>query len=146
MRRITNFALIVSICMAFTVSSPHLFAQCGSAANGSIIYCCGQAVFTNQEFNPNGGGNLGQVLVPCGYAGVPSCGLSFVLASGSCYAASIRNPEVRSQLDQISQQMPLLVASCTGGFESYQPQHDEAPDDKKFILRSPKLKLTRSGE
>jgi hypothetical protein len=83
--------------------------------------------------------HLGQLLSKCP---VENCEGYVVFAGGSCTDASLSTPEMRRQLDQISQHMPLLVASCTRGLVPYQP----VPDDKKIILRSPKLELTGKGE
>lgn len=139
-----NANIILFIWMALIGSSSNLFAQCGSSVNGSVVYCCGVPTYINAEWMPGGEQHLGQETLSCNYI-VSGCNISMVFAGGSCVNASLSTPEMRRQLDQISQHMPLLVASCTGGLVPYQP-HAEVPDDKKFILRSPKLDLTGGGE
>jgi hypothetical protein len=77
---------------------------------------------------------------------VPDCYSDFVAAFSPCGAVSLSTPETRRQLDKISRQIPLLVASCTGGFVPYQPHDAEVSGDKKFIPRRTKLDLKGNGE
>lgn len=140
MRGIRTVAIM--ICMALMGSSTKLFAQygtCGSGLNGSVVICCGEEVYVSAEWYPGGVMHLGQLLAKCP---VDGCEGYVVFAGGSCTTASLSTPEMRKQLNQISQHMPLLVASCTSGLVPYQP----VPDDEKFMLRRPKLDLKGNGE
>jgi hypothetical protein len=138
MRRIPNIALMMG--MALMLSSSSLSAQCGSSVKGSTVYCCGTAVYVSDEWMPGGGSKM-QTLVNCAYA-VNNCQEYIVFADGNCAIASLSTPEIRKQLDQISQQMPLLIASCTSGLVPYQPHLAEVSGHKELTLRTPKLDLT----
>jgi len=134
------------IFMALTGGSSSLLAQCGSDAGGTVVVCCGRDIFVSNEFKPGGGSDHAEP-VTCNAAGVHGCPTIIVFATGGCpTSASLLTPEVRRKLDQASQYMPLLVASCTGGFMPYQPHHAEAPEDKEWILRSPTPHLSGHGE
>jgi hypothetical protein len=58
---------------------------------------------------------------------------------------------MRKQLDQISLQMPLLVASCTGGLVPYENMSQQGAgflflDNRKRSLRLPDFESRGSGE
>jgi hypothetical protein len=131
--------------MALIVGSPNLFAQCGSDVHGSVVYCCDLEVFLSDEWSPVSG-DLSQYYENCSDF-VPECGGVVVFAgkSRSCLIASLSTPEMRKQLDQISQSMPLLVASCTNDLVAYLPDQAEIPDKKEFRLRPRRLVLTARG-
>ena len=143
MRRIR--VVFVIIFVALMGSSTELFAQCGGSMNGSFVSCCGTSVYLSDEWYPGGGERYRQGLVSCSYT-VSGCDEWFVMTNGACLAASLSTPEMRRQLDQLSEQMPLLIASCSGGLVPYQPHYAEVSNHEKLILRSPKLDLRGTGE
>jgi hypothetical protein len=147
MRRIQ--VIPIMICMILMGCSTGLLAQssCGGTNPfGSTLYCCGTKIFVEDEWAPTPQLHMGQTLTQCRFL-VPGCYESYVVAEGTCTVAALSTPEMRKRLDLLSQQTPLLVASCTGGLVPYQPRRNaDFPDGRGFNLKPRKLDLGGIGE
>jgi hypothetical protein len=98
------------------------------------------------EWYPGGFANMRQILTPCGET--MGCDEYYVKAGGSCWLSSVSSSQIfKRRLDQLSRQMPLLVASCTGGLVPYQArQNADFLDHHHRILSLPKLESGVNGE
>lgn len=49
------------------------------------------------------------------------CYVGYQGASGACLSASLESPEILNELNRVSKQAKVLVASCNGGLVLYRP-------------------------
>jgi hypothetical protein len=137
MRLFLRVSIVLLVALAAGANLP---AQCGGSVGGSVVYCCGTPVFLSAEWAA--GGKSGQLTENCPVADCPGF---VVFAGGTCFAPPLQGSVTREQLDRLSEQMPLLVASCTGGFVPYESSLSNVPSNRKLVLRLPTLRLTGSG-
>jgi len=145
----SSFKALIAI-MTLLCGGYGLHAQCGQVQ--SVLMACNggpgpACAFQGRTVNAVRAGNnqvrSNYTITLCSNG----CYVGYQGASGACLSASLESPEILKQLNRVSKQAKVLVASCTGGLVLYRPGE---PHSFKFEmpleLNLPRLENKHHGE